>query len=241
MALVVISGYPCSGKTTRAHQIKEMLESRLAQASSDELSLKNVIIINDELLGVSRSAYDGELTLHSKTEKVARASLLSQTIRKLSKDHVVICDGMNYIKVIPKSTLELDGFRYQLYCAAREASVRTCTIHIANLPDNCLAYNAKLPQDSCYKEETIQNLFSRYEEPNSTVRWDSPLIVFPWCDSLVTTQVDGFTSGGVRSLADKLEGLRVIGEDGEELASPLKICPNKPNTIQRSSEAPAQS
>lgn len=65
MALVVISGYPCSGKTTRAHQIKEMLESRLAQASSDELSLKNVIIINDELLGVSRSAYDGELTLRA--------------------------------------------------------------------------------------------------------------------------------------------------------------------------------
>lgn len=27
-------------------------------------------------------------------------------------------DGMNYIK----------GFRYQMYCAAREAQVRTCTV-----------------------------------------------------------------------------------------------------------------
>jgi len=228
MALVVISGYPCSGKTTRAHQIKEMLESKFAQAVSDGLSLKNVVVINDELLGVPRSAYD-----ESRTEKVARASLLSQTIRKLSKDHVVICDGMNYIK----------GFRYQLYCAAREASVRTCTVHIANLPANCLANNSKLPQDSRYKEETIQNLFSRYEEPNSSVRWDSPLIVFPWCDSLVTAELDGSASGGVRSLADQLEGLRVLGEDGEELTSPLKTCPNEPNTDQRTlgSEAPAQS
>ncbi|WAR59432.1 hypothetical protein PtB15_11B72 [Puccinia triticina] len=201
MALVVLSGFPCSGKTTRADQIKQMLESKIAQAS-DPPSAKTVILINDELLGVSRAAYD-----ESKTEKVARASLLSSTIRKLSKDHIVICDGMNYIK----------GFRYQLYCAAREAGVRTCTIHIANIPANCLAYNAKLAPESRYKEETIQNLFTRYEEPNSSVRWDSPLIVFPWCDSLVSTQHDGGTGDqGMRGLAHKLQGLRVLGNDGEE-------------------------
>ncbi|OAV93221.1 hypothetical protein PTTG_05586 [Puccinia triticina 1-1 BBBD Race 1] len=114
---------------------------------------------------------------------------------------------MNYIK----------GFRYQLYCAAREAGVRTCTIHIANIPANCLAYNAKLAPESRYKEETIQNLFTRYEEPNSSVRWDSPLIVFPWCDSLVSTQHDGGTGDqGMRGLAHKLQGLRVLGNDGEE-------------------------
>ncbi|WAQ89381.1 hypothetical protein PtA15_11A68 [Puccinia triticina] len=201
MALVVLSGFPCSGKTTRADQIKQMLESKIAQAS-DPPSAKTVILINDELLGVSRAAYD-----ESKTEKVARASLLSSTIRKLSKDHIVICDGMNYIK----------GFRYQLYCAAREAGVRTCTIHIANIPANCLAYNTKLAPESRYKEETIQNLFTRYEEPNSSVRWDSPLIVFPWCDSLVSTQHDGGTGDqGMRGLAHKLQGLRVLGNDGEE-------------------------
>ncbi|KAA1088295.1 hypothetical protein PGT21_001538 [Puccinia graminis f. sp. tritici] len=200
MALVVVSGFPCSGKTTRAHQIKEMLESKINEAGGD-LATRNVIVINDELLGVSRSAYD-----ESKTEKVARASLLSSTIRKLSKDHIVICDGMNYIK----------GFRYQLYCAAREAGVRTCTIHVANLQANCLAYNAKLPPESCYKEETIQNLFTRYEEPNSSVRWDSPLIVFPWCDSLVSTADDGVAGDNAPGLAHKLQGLRVLGNDGEE-------------------------
>ncbi|KNE92452.1 hypothetical protein PSTG_14173 [Puccinia striiformis f. sp. tritici PST-78] len=208
MALVVISGFPCAGKTTQAHQIKEMLESRIEEAPDNVLP-RNVIVINDEVLGVSRSAYD-----ESKTEKVARASLLSATIRKLSKDHIVICDGMNYIK----------GFRYQIYCAAREAGVRTCTVHIANLPANCLAYNAQLPPDSCYKEETIQNLFSRYEEPNSSVRWDSPLIVFPWCDSLVSTKIHGSTSDDVGGLAHKLEGLRVLGKDGEEEDSTANVC-----------------
>ncbi|KAH9440832.1 hypothetical protein Pst134EA_032987 [Puccinia striiformis f. sp. tritici] len=185
-----------------------MLESRIEEAPDNVLP-RNVIVINDEVLGVSRSAYD-----ESKTEKVARASLLSATIRKLSKDHIVICDGMNYIK----------GFRYQIYCAAREAGVRTCTVHIANLPANCLAYNAQLPPDSCYKEETIQNLFSRYEEPNSSVRWDSPLIVFPWCDSLVSTKIHGSTSDDVGGLAHKLEGLRVLGKDGEEEDSTANVC-----------------
>ncbi|PLW05195.1 hypothetical protein PCANC_21265 [Puccinia coronata f. sp. avenae] len=224
MALVILSGFPCSGKTTRAHQIKEMLESKLAQEANDHVAMRNVAIINDELLGVTRSAYD-----ESKSEKVARASLLSHTIRKLSKDHIVICDGMNYIK----------GFRYQLYCAAREAGVRTCTVHIANLPANCLAYNSTLPQDSCYKEETIQNLFSRYEEPNSSVRWDSPLIVFPWCDSLASTKGVGLTNDCVRGLAHNLEGLRVLGNDGEEVDSSVKPCPKGSNTSQKT-ELPDQ-
>jgi tRNA uridine 5-carbamoylmethylation protein Kti12 len=60
MALVVVSGFPCSGKTTRALQIKQMLESKIAEAGGD-LATRNVVVINDELLGVSRSAYDGEL------------------------------------------------------------------------------------------------------------------------------------------------------------------------------------
>ena len=40
--------------------------------------------------------------------------------RELSKNHLVIMDGMNYIK----------GYRYQMYCAAREAEVRTCTVSL---------------------------------------------------------------------------------------------------------------
>jgi hypothetical protein len=38
--------------------------------------------------------------------------------RHLGPDTIVICDSPNYIK----------GFRYQMYCAAREAHARVCTV-----------------------------------------------------------------------------------------------------------------
>jgi len=38
--------------------------------------------------------------------------------RVLTKDTIVIVDGLNYIK----------GYRYQMYCAARELSIRVATV-----------------------------------------------------------------------------------------------------------------
>ena len=38
--------------------------------------------------------------------------------REMSPDTIIILDSLNYIK----------GFRYQLYCAAREMKLRTCTV-----------------------------------------------------------------------------------------------------------------
>ena len=54
----------------------------------------------------------------SRAEKPARATFYSAVIRAMGKDTIVIADGMNYIK----------GSRYQMYCQAREVSVRTCTV-----------------------------------------------------------------------------------------------------------------
>lgn len=51
MALVTISGYPCSGKTTRAAQIAEMLRSRQSLP---------VFTITDEDLNLTREVYDSE-------------------------------------------------------------------------------------------------------------------------------------------------------------------------------------
>ncbi|WAQ89904.1 hypothetical protein PtA15_11A596 [Puccinia triticina] len=51
-----------SGKTTRADQIEQLLESKIAQAS-DPPSANTVILINDALLGLSRAAYDGDANL----------------------------------------------------------------------------------------------------------------------------------------------------------------------------------
>ncbi|KAG0147802.1 hypothetical protein CROQUDRAFT_655583 [Cronartium quercuum f. sp. fusiforme G11] len=200
MALIILSGYPLAGKTTRAEEIKEMLESRL---KSDEFknTPREVVIVNDEQLGINRSVYND-----SKSEKVSRGELLSNTIRLLSQNRIILCDGMNYIK----------GFRYQLYCAAREAGVRNCTVHIAAIPSDCISRNFALPPEANpYLQTTIENLISRFEEPNGSARWDSPLVVFPWCDSLVSN-----STGDAKGLAGKLEGLRVVEQSG---ASPKEI------------------
>jgi protein KTI12 len=61
MALITISGYPSSGKSRRALQIKAHLETRLADQSYDGPKLK-VSVISDDTLDIGRDAYDGEST-----------------------------------------------------------------------------------------------------------------------------------------------------------------------------------
>jgi tRNA uridine 5-carbamoylmethylation protein Kti12 len=52
------------------------------------------------------------------SEKSGRGNLFTATTRALGPERIVICDSLNYIK----------GFRYQMYCAAREAHSRTVTV-----------------------------------------------------------------------------------------------------------------
>jgi protein KTI12 len=54
----------------------------------------------------------------AKSEKPARGAFYSAIQRALSKDDIVIADGMNYIK----------GFRYQLYCEAKALSTPHCVV-----------------------------------------------------------------------------------------------------------------
>ncbi len=58
MALITISGYPCSGKSTRANQLKDAFEQQLADPSYNG-PVKKVVLVSDELLNLSRQAYDG--------------------------------------------------------------------------------------------------------------------------------------------------------------------------------------
>jgi protein KTI12 len=52
MALITITGFPSSGKSTRANEIKLFLEEKLQ-------GLKNVLVISDDSLNIPRSAYNG--------------------------------------------------------------------------------------------------------------------------------------------------------------------------------------
>ena len=56
----------------------------------------------------------------AKAEKDARAEEYSAVKRVLSRDDIVIADGLNYIK----------GFRYQLYCEAKALQTPSCVVSI---------------------------------------------------------------------------------------------------------------
>ncbi|KAF9738929.1 hypothetical protein PMIN06_003579 [Paraphaeosphaeria minitans] len=165
MPLLVISGYPSAGKTTRAQQLKHFFESKIASESAHARSSKlNVHLVNDQSLGVSRGVYHT-----AKAEKDARAEEYSAVKRVLSRDDIVIADGLNYIK----------GFRYQLNCEAKAVQTTSCVVHVGLTAEKCREINSKLladkDQDGGYAEEDFENLIFRYEEPNGMARWDSPL------------------------------------------------------------------
>jgi tRNA uridine 5-carbamoylmethylation protein Kti12 len=58
------------------------------------------------------------VVVDSKSEKPARGALFTAMQRQMGQDTILIVDGLNYIK----------GFRYQMYCAAREHRLRVCTV-----------------------------------------------------------------------------------------------------------------
>ena len=59
MALITMSGFPCSGKTQRALQLKQSLEEHLQDPSYAGPQLK-VSILSDDELKIGRDAYNGE-------------------------------------------------------------------------------------------------------------------------------------------------------------------------------------
>ena len=60
MAFITISGYPASGKTRRAEQLKQHFERRLQDPAYDGPPLK-VVIVSDDSLNLPRSVYNGEV------------------------------------------------------------------------------------------------------------------------------------------------------------------------------------
>lgn len=185
MALVTISGFPCSGKSRRAQQLKEYFESKIVEDTKPHIKSWKVIVLSDESLNIPRSSYD-----ESRLEKPARSALLSAIVRDLSKSTILIIDSANYIK----------GFRYQIYCAAREVGVRVCTMFVVATPDMCREWHHARPEQECYATATFENLLQRYEEPNSMVRWDAPLFTVPWSDETVPGEDiwNAVTSGDIK-------------------------------------------
>ncbi|KAL4897384.1 chromatin associated protein KTI12 [Aspergillus ambiguus] len=210
MPLIILTGYPCSGLTYRAHQLASLLESTqsalfdagVIPASKPRYKI-HVVPTHD--YSHPRTVYD-----NARTEKETRGVAYARAKRLLGRDSFVILDGMNYIK----------GYRYQLWCEAKALGTTCCVVHVGTPVDQCVANNeARLHRESSqtpetkatpdeasqnpssqpppatsttpqeqapedpYPPELLNNLIFRYEEPSTASRWDKPLFTVPWADA----------------------------------------------------------
>ncbi|KAH6724594.1 RNA polymerase II Elongator complex associated protein-like protein Kti12 [Leptodontidium sp. MPI-SDFR-AT-0119] len=187
MPLIILTGYPSSGKTYRATQLQNYLTAQISNlpSSSPNSSLR-VHLISDHTLAISRTVYNlSTKTQHERSnnasEKDARATIYAAVKRVLSDKDIVILDGANYIK----------GWRYQLYCEAKAVRTTHCVVHVGTAVEKARSVNeersAKVEsevkeEDLPYEKECWENLVFRYEEPNAFARWDSPLFTVVWED-----------------------------------------------------------
>ncbi|CZT08378.1 related to KTI12 (TOT4) protein [Rhynchosporium agropyri] len=189
MPLIILTGYPTSGKTHRATQLQNYLTTQISSlpSSSPNSSLR-VHLISDHTLAISRDVYNlSSKTQHERSnnasEKDARATIYAAVKRVLSDKDIVILDGANYIK----------GWRYQLYCEAKAVRTTHCVVHVGTAVEKAKSVNAERlskvdgegdvkEEDLPYAEDCWENLVFRYEEPNGFTRWDSPLFTVVWDD-----------------------------------------------------------
>ncbi|TKR77314.1 hypothetical protein L596_018311 [Steinernema carpocapsae] len=87
--------------------------------------------------------------------------------KELTKDGLVICDSLNYIK----------GFRYELFCVGKLVQTTFAVIHCDAVGATCSWLNSQKPEVEKYPAEKIEELLMRYERPEAKNRWDSPLYV----------------------------------------------------------------
>ncbi|KAK6952890.1 hypothetical protein Daesc_005187 [Daldinia eschscholtzii] len=201
MPLIIVTGLPTSGKTTRAKQLHNYLSERIADSSSPAAAKYRLHLISDQTLSISRSVYDLSATpAHTRSanasEKDARAAIYGATKRVLSDRDIVILDGLNYIK----------GWRYQLFCEAKAVRTPSCVLQIGCTKEKAKEVNEERlrrrqdavdavkdkeekngeereeEEEDPYEPENWENLVFRYEEPNPMTRWDSPLFTLIWED-----------------------------------------------------------
>uniref|UniRef100_A0A8C1ABR2 Protein KTI12 homolog n=1 Tax=Cyprinus carpio carpio TaxID=630221 RepID=A0A8C1ABR2_CYPCA len=178
MPLIIMCGYPCSGITRRAHELKEYFTQNTE---------RKVHIVGDEDQGLDKNSVYSD----SQKEKNLRGALRAEVERKVNKDDIVILDSLNYIK----------GYRYELFCLIKHTQTPHCLVYCLTSADVSSEWNKGREADSRYKQEIcldshsdgthslqrihcLDALILRFEAPDSRNRWDSPLFTIQQEDLL---------------------------------------------------------
>ena len=160
--LVMLTGLPCSRKSEVVGEIQRRLldaGEKCKLVDEPSLSLKRNVAYRD-----------------ARMEKIARQTLLSTVERNLrSNGPHVILDSMNLVK----------GFRYQLWCIARENACRCVTVFCADSREVVTSRNL---ESSSYRADIFDDLCERFEYPDSKDRWHKPMF------TLITTTEDSAAS-----------------------------------------------
>ncbi|CAB3366288.1 Hypothetical predicted protein [Cloeon dipterum] len=156
MPLVLLTGLPCSGKTTRAMQLKGYLEKANQQVE---------VVSENEVINRKPADFSDVFLVQNK-EKLLRGEIKSEVQRLLGKNTFVIVDAGNYLK----------SFRYELYCLSKTARETFCVIHCEVSEADAWQWNEANPVDrKIYSKKEFDELLLRYECPDSKNRWDAPL------------------------------------------------------------------
>ncbi|KAJ8679939.1 hypothetical protein QAD02_015726 [Eretmocerus hayati] len=145
MPVIIMTGIPCSGKSTRTKELHNFFKSKN----------KKVDIISEEEL-MSKASFDrNTLYEDSKKEKLVRGDIKSHAHRLMNDSDVLIIDGSNYIK----------GYRYELYCTSKQYEV----------PDSKNRWDSPLfivnPEDEMPCDKIFSSLFEvKAPKPNMSTQ-----------------------------------------------------------------------
>ena len=153
MPLIVICGFPSSGKSCVSSKLNEFLSKRGY----------NVFVVSDNVYDKPKN----KVYFDSNEEKILRGNLKSEVQRSLCADNVVILDSANYIK----------GYRYELFCVAKSAQTTLTVIYCDASEEFCKERNNLRNERERYDDSVLQALIARFEPPNPQNRWDSPLFI----------------------------------------------------------------
>lgn len=165
MALVLLCGYPASGKSTAATHLQATLQSHGHDST--------IICDGDDQIHHaphhSTPPLPPRALLYrdSATEKQTRARLRGAIERSLNGSRIVIVDSLNYIK----------GFRYEMFCIAKTTASKYCVAYCEQDAAECAQRDAKRAEEGedGYGEALCAALIARFEEPMERCKWDSPL------------------------------------------------------------------